>query len=225
MEQTILRPETTDTILKECCQTAARWGAGAVCVRPCDVSDAKRLLHGSDVRVCTMISFPHGGAKTPIKVAEVNEALEDGADEIELMPNIGCLNSEDFDRFEQDIKAVALTTYRRSVLLKVVLETCYVSERLRRIACRICEKAGADYIVTSTGYGTAGASAGDIPALLSYIEGGKMKIKAAGGIKTLDSALDMLGAGASRIATGFVQTILEEASARQREGALEITRR
>lgn len=225
MEQTVLRPETTDAILKECCQIAKSWDIAALCVRPCDIVEAKRLLHGSDVKTCATIAFPHGGAKTNIKVAAAADALEDGADEIELMPNIGSLTSGNFTEFERDIKAVSLVTYRQNKPLRVILETCYLSKQLIAEGCRICLSAGADYVVTSTGYGIAGANAEDVALMKATLADENVKIKASGGIKTLDSALEMLGAGGSRIGTGFVKTILEEASARQREGVLDIVRR
>ena len=153
------------------------------------------------------------------KVAETQKAIDDGAKELMMVLNIGWLLSEKFEYVEQDVKAIAMTAFRRSVPVYVIVETCFLNDRLLKIACKIAENTGAAGVVTSSGYGIAGAKVEDIVKMKSFV-GDKLKVIANGGIKTLDQVLELIGAGADRVCTVMTSAILDEAAARRRAGNL-----
>lgn len=217
LDCTAFRPDTTLADLKECCETAIRFKTASVCVRTCDVMEATKLLRGSKIPVTAMINFPHGGSDTVIKVAEAQKAIEDGAEELELVINIGRLLSDRMEQVEQDIKALHMVAYRKGVLLKVILETCYLPEKYKRMACRMVGRVGAAYVCNATGYGTETVTPEEIRLLVEYTPE-PVKIKAAGGVRTLDQVLALIEAGAHRVGTGNARAILEEAAIRQKEG-------
>jgi deoxyribose-phosphate aldolase len=219
LQHMMTRPDCTAAVLKEGCALAAAWNLAAVCVRPCDIDDTEKLLKGSGIPVAGAICFPHGSSDTTIKVAEVQKAIDDGAKELMSVMNTGRLLSERFEYVEQDIKAIAMMAFRRSVPVHVVFEPGFLNDRLLKIACKMAENAGAAGIVVSTGYGPAGATPEDIVKIKSFC-GDKLKITANGGVKTLDQAIALAEAGADRIATGMTVKILEEAAARRRDGNL-----
>jgi deoxyribose-phosphate aldolase len=177
------------------------------------------MLKGSGIAVAGVIGFPHGSHDMAIKVAETQKAIDDGAKELMMVLNIGWLLSEKFEYVEQDVKAIAMTAFRRSVPVYVIVETCFLNDRLLKIACKIAENTGAAGVVTSSGYGIAGAKVEDIVKMKSFV-GDKLKVIANGGIKTLDQVLELIGAGADRVCTVMTSAILDEAAARRRAGNL-----
>lgn len=219
IDHSLLKPELTIQQVIEGCRLAKEYDVASVCVKPCDVKLAKRELEGGDVIVTTVIGFPHGAHKTETKVFEAKQAIEDGAVELDMVLNIGRLISEDFDYVKQDIKKVIEFAHEKDVKVKVILENCYLTDELKEIACRICEEAGADFVKTSTGYGTSGATIEDIK-LMRKTCSEKVKIKAAGGVRTLDAALAVRKAGAARFGATATKIILDEAAAREKTGKL-----
>jgi deoxyribose-phosphate aldolase len=219
IDHSLLRPELTVDQVKEGCGIAREYEVASVCVKPSDVTLAKKELKGSEVLTTTVIGFPHGSNKTEIKVFETEEAIKDGAVEIDMVLNYGRLLSKDFNYVEKDIHAVVEAAHRHNVIVKVILENCYLTNELKEIACRICENAGADFVKTSTGFGTGGATIDDLK-LMRKTCSSKVRIKAAGGVRTLDTALAVRSAGAVRFGATATKAILEEARARMEKGEL-----
>lgn len=219
IQHMMTRPDCTAAVLKEGCALATAWNLTSVCVRPCDIDDTEKMLKGSGIPVSGVISFPHGSSDTAVKVAEVQKAIDDGAKELMTVMNIGRLLSEKFEYVEQDIRAITMTAFRRGVPVHVVIETCFLNDRLLKIACKMAENTGAAGIVASTGYGPSGAKPEDIVKIKSFL-GEKLKVSANGGVKTLDQAFELAEAGADRVCTGMTVKILEEAAARRRDGNL-----
>lgn len=216
IDHSLLKPELTIQQVIEGCRLAREYDVASVCVKPCDVKLAKKELAGSDVLVTTVIGFPHGAHTTEAKVFEAKQAIKDGAVELDMVLNIGRLLSRDFDYVEDDIRAVVEVAHAQDVKVKVILENCYLTDELKEIACRICEKAGADFVKTSTGYGTSGANIKDIE-LMRRVCSSKVKIKAAGGVRTLDAALAVKRAGATRFGATATKNILDEARVREED--------
>ena len=208
IEYTLLKPTATTGMIEQLCAEARQYYFACVAVNLCWVPLCAKLLKGSGVAVCTGIGFPLGTTATKIKVAETKLAIEQGASEIDMVINIGKAKEGDWKFVEDELAEVALVA-KPAATMKVILETCYLTD-IEKI--KICESAlacGADFVKTSTGFGTAGAKVEDIE-LMSRVVGSRMKVKAAGGIKTLDDALAMLGAGAVRLGTSSGITIMED---------------
>lgn len=208
IDHAILKPDTTLEDLKAGCAIAAQFHTASVCVRPCDVENAVGLLSGTGVKVGTVIGFPHGANETDIKLAEAELAMHRGAVELDMVQNIGRLRSGDSVYVENEIAVLAAVAHRRGALLKVILETCYLTDEQIVSACCLCERAGADYVKTSTGFGSAGAKV-EVVALMRESVSAKVGVKASGGIRTMDDAVRMVQAGAGRLGTGSTKTILE----------------
>ncbi len=219
IDHSLLNPAFTTAQIIEGCKIAREYDTATVCVRPCDVVLAKKELEGSDVLTTTVIGFPHGSNKTSIKVAEAIEAINDGCVELDMVLNIGRLLSRDFDYVEQDIKAVVDVAHERSVIVKVILENCYLTDELKVIACQMCEKVGADFVKTSTGYGTGGATIEDLKLMRRTVSE-KVRVKAAGGVRTLEGALSVKAVGAVRFGATATKPIVEEAAKLEAEGKL-----
>ena len=219
IDHSLLRPELTMEQVIEGCKLAREYNVATVCVRPADVALAKKELESSDVLVTTVIGFPHGSNKTETKVFEAEEAIKDGAVELDMVLNIGKLLSRDFDYVEKDIKAVVDVAHKYNVIVKVILENCYLSDELKVEACKICERAGADYVKTSTGFGTGGATIDDLK-LMRATCGKNVKVKAAGGVRTLDAALEVRSAGAARFGATATVAIIDEARKKEKAGTL-----
>lgn len=219
IDHSLLRPELTVDQVVEGCKIAREYDVASVCVKPCDVALAKKELEGSDVLVTTVVGFPHGAHKTEAKVFEASEAIKDGAVELDMVLNIGRLLSREFDYVKKDVKAVVDTAHKNNVIVKVILENCYLTDELKEIACRLCEEAGADFVKTSTGFGTGGATIEDL-ALMRKTCSPKVRVKAAGGVRTLDSAISVRNAGAVRFGATATKAILDEAAKREGEGSL-----
>ncbi len=208
IDHSLLKPTLTDQEIREGCELAARYKVASVCVRPSDVRLAKEILRNSNVLVTTVIGFPHGTTTTSAKVAEANEAIENGAVELDMVLNIGKLKSGNFDFVKADIKAVTDAAHRRNVLVKVIFENCYLSEEEIIAACRICNDVGVDFAKTSTGYGTGGAEDKDIKLMRQYADP-KIQIKAAGGVRTLERAIEIRELGCTRFGCTATVGILE----------------
>lgn len=198
IDHTSLRPEASARDIERLCGEARRFGFFAACVNPAYVSLAARLLRGSGVRVCTVAGFPLGAGLSETKALEARRAVEQGADEVDMVMDIGALKSGDQARVSNDIRRVRAATRGRT--LKVILETALLSRREKVRACLLARRAGADFVKTSTGFGPGGATAADV-ALLRASVGGRLGVKAAGGIRDRKTALDMLRAGATRLGT------------------------
>lgn len=212
IDYALLGPDILATQVKELCKEAARYKFACVCVNPCYVALAKSELKDSPVKVCTVIGFPHGASHSGAKVFEAKQALLDGADELDMVINIGALKFKDYRTVLEEIRAVREETRKgaKEILLKVILETALLNEEEKIAGCILAKAGGADFVKTSTGFGPGGATVEDI-ALIRKTVGAEMGIKASGGIKDYETALAMIRAGANRIGTSAAIKILEEA--------------
>lgn len=196
IDHTLLKPDASKQDIIRICQEAKQYHFASVCVNPAWTSLVARELQGSGVKTCSVISFPLGSEPPRLKAAAASTVLEDGADEIDMVINIGAVKSGDFDLVEDDIRAVV--NVKKTATLKVIIETCLLTDEEKVKVCQIAKKAGADFVKTSTGFSTGGADARDV-ALMRKTVGPDMGVKASGGIRTLEDAERMLDAGASRI--------------------------
>ncbi len=199
IDHTLLSVTATKEDLALLCKEAEKAGAASVCVPPCFVSDAKKLV--STVKVCTVIGFPNGYHTTASKVFETKDAIEKGADEVDMVVNINRVKEGDFAFVENEIAAVRKASEGK--ILKVIIETCLLTEEEKIALCGAVTRAGADYIKTSTGFSKAGATIEDVLLFKAHI-GKNVKIKAAGGIRSAEDALAFLSAGADRIGASAV---------------------
>ncbi len=209
IDHAILHPGATDDDVERECVAARDLGVAAVLVKPCCVPLAAGLLEGSAVAVGTTVGFPHGGSVTAIKVREAERAMDDGAVELDMVCNIGKALGGQWDDVTEDIAAVLNVAHGRGVILKVIFENCYLSEQCKEQLCRICADLGVDFAKTSTGFGTGGARCEDV-RLMRRLLPSAVKIKAAGGIRTLDDFLGFREAGADRIGTSSTFEIVQE---------------
>jgi len=198
IDHTLLKPEATQEQIKQLCAEAKRYGFASVCINPCWVSSCAELLRNTKVKVCTVIGFPLGANLTAVKAFETQKAIENGAQEVDMVMNIGMLKSGNYDFVESDIRAVVNVAKKNRVLTKVILETCLLTDEEKVISCLLARRAGADFVKTSTGFNKAGATIGDV-ALMRRVVGSAMGVKAAGGVRTREEAEAMIRSGASRI--------------------------
>lgn len=212
-DHTLLKPEATAEQIKRLCQEALEYGFFGVCVNPCYVSLAREYTAGSEVRVCTVVGFPLGATLPEVKAYEAEQAIARGAEEVDMVMNIGALKGKDFRLVREDIAAVVQAAHDHSVAVKVILEMALLEEAEKVKACELALEAGADFVKTSTGFGPGGATVEDV-RLMRRVVGNRMGVKAAGGIATLDQALAMLEAGASRIGASRSVKIMQEARQR-----------
>jgi deoxyribose-phosphate aldolase len=211
IDHTLLKPEATRSEIETLCREAVRFGFASVCVNPCYVPLAVVHTRGSAVKVCTVVGFPLGATLTSAKMFETEEALKLGAVEIDMVQNVGALKSRDDDRVEADIRAVADIAHRGGAICKVILETALLTNDEKVRAALIAKDAGADFVKTSTGFSSAGATVEDV-ALLRAAVGPQMGIKAAGGVRTWDDVEALLQAGATRIGASASVKIVEQAA-------------
>lgn len=207
IEHTNLKPTATPEEISRLCEEAKTYGFGAVCVAPCHVPSAVRLLKGTEVKIVTAVGFPLGSTSTKVKEFETKQAVLDGADEIDMVMNIGMMKADDEKDVMEDIKAVVKAARGKKV--KVIIETCYLTDDEKIKACELAAKAEASFVKTSTGFGPAGANVHDV-RLLKKIVGSRMGVKASGGIRTLKQALELVKAGADRIGTSAGVAIIRE---------------
>lgn len=198
IDHTLLKPEATKQQIETLCAEAKKYGFASVCVNPCYVPICVRLLKETKVKVCTVIGFPLGATSTAAKVFEAEQALRDGAQELDMVINIGMLKSGKYDYVENDILGVVTIAKRYAALTKVIIETCLLTDKEKVKACLLAKRAGADFVKTSTGFAKGGATAGDV-ALMRRVVGTTMGVKAAGGIRSRKEAREMVAAGANRI--------------------------
>lgn len=211
IDHTLLKPDATAEQIVQLCREAMKYGFWSVCVNPYWVPLAKRTLNRSEVKICTVIGFPLGATATRSKSAEAAEAIEAGASEVDMVLNIGALKSGDLPAVAGDIAAVVQTA-GSSALVKVILETGFLTSSEKEIACRLSLEAGADFVKTSTGFGPGGATVADIQ-LMRNVVGPAKGVKASGGVRDVATALAMIAAGASRIGTSSGIAIIAPASA------------
>jgi len=208
IDHSLLRPELTDQDVIEGCRLAKRYNVASVCVRPCDVSLAVSELQGSDVKVGTVVGFPHGNTTTASKAFEARQAVANGAQELDMVINIGALRSGRYDYVENDIRAV-VEAAGEGIIVKVILENCYLTDEEKVKACQLAEAAGAHFVKTSTGFAASGATIEDIKLMRASV-GPKMQVKAAHGVRTLEAALQVIEAGVTRIGATQTAHILED---------------
>jgi len=198
IDHTLLKPEATPDMIEELCQEADEYHFCSVCVSPVFVSLASRLLKASGVRVCTVIGFPSGVNESNVKAFETSEALRQGADEIDMIMNVGMAKAGDWGHVKSDIEAVVRSTQEH--IVKVILETCLLSDDEKVTACEVCVEAGADFVKTSTGFNQAGATVEDIQLMRATV-GPDFGVKASGGVRDHETACKMIEAGATRLGT------------------------
>jgi len=208
IDHTLLRADATREEIVKLCREARKYEFASVCVNPYWVSLVAAELAGSPVKVCTVVGFPLGATTTESKVAETEIALRVGAQEIDMVINVGALKSGDLETVRQDIHAVAEATHRAGAILKVILETALLDDNQKATASTLAKLAGADFVKTSTGFGPSGATAHDV-ALMRMVVGPDMGIKASGGIRTLEDLQKMAAAGATRIGASASVKIVE----------------
>lgn len=200
IDHTLLKPDATDQQISILCQEALRYRFAAVCVNPCHVRRCAELLRGGGVAVCTVIGFPLGATSTHAKVAEAEQALDDGAQELDVVINIGALKSGRDDDAGHDLRSVVQAAQRGGALTKVILETSLLTDEEKVRACHLAVRAGAEFVKTSTGFARGGATLADIELMRKAVEP-SMGVKAAGGIRTREEALAFVERGATRIGT------------------------
>jgi deoxyribose-phosphate aldolase len=198
IDHTLLKPDATVPEIEKLCGEAKKYGFASVCINPGYVSLCARLLKGTDVKVCTVIGFPLGATSTASKAFETEQAIRDGAQEVDMVINIGMLKSGEYDYVENDVFAVVSTAKRYRMLSKVIIETGFLTDEEKIKACMLAKRAGADFVKTSTGFGKGGATVGDI-ALMRRVVGTAMGVKASGGVRSREDALAMVASGADRI--------------------------
>lgn len=208
IDHSLLKPEMTDKEIEDGCRLADRYKVAAVSVRPSDVKLAKKVLKDSEVLIDTIIGFPHGTTTTLTKVTEAKEAIENGAMELDVVLNIGKLKSKDFKYVKQDLQAVAEIAKKNKVVLKIIFENCYLSEDEIIAACKICNEIGADFIKTSTGFGSGGALDKDLTLMRKYAKP-EIQLKAAGGVRSLERAIEVKMLGCTRFGCTVTAGILE----------------
>lgn len=205
-DHTLLRPEATWDEIKELCDDAVKFNTASICIPLCYVKRASEYL-GDKMKVCTVIGFPHGNNTLEAKVFEAEEAVRNGADEIDMVINIGMLKSGDYEYVTREIREIRKATEGK--ILKVIIEACLLSEEEKIQMCKIVTDTGADFIKTSTGFSTGGATFDDVKLFAEHI-GENVKIKAAGGIATLKDAEKFIELGASRLGTSRIVKIAKE---------------
>jgi deoxyribose-phosphate aldolase len=211
IDYTLLSPMATTLEVRRLCDEAKEHGFWSVCVSPTHVRTAAEILHRSGVKVCSVVGFPLGFSVAGVKLVETMKCIEDGADEIDMVMNIGSFKSGRRDAVFSEIKEVADFCRNKDKPLKVILECCYLSDEEKVSAARIADVAGASFVKTSTGFGPSGATVHDVRLLAETVT--RSKVKAAGGIGTLGQALQMLEAGASRLGTSSGVRIMDELAA------------
>jgi len=216
IDHTLLRPEATRSDIVKVCQEARKYNFATVCINPYWVPLVAAQLAGSAVKVCTVIGFPLGATSTEAKVAEAEAALRVGAQELDMVQNIGALRSGDYDAVRSDIAAVAEVTHRAGAILKVILETALLDDNQKVMASMLAKMAKADFVKTSTGFGPSGATTHDVE-LMRMAVGPEIGVKASGGIRTLEDLKKMAAAGATRIGASASVKIVE-ATAGKPEG-------
>jgi len=213
IDHSLLNPKMSDAELRAGCKLAADYAAASVCIKPYFVAPAAKILAGSGVKTGTTIGFPHGGHATAIKVAEAEAALADGAEELDMVVNIGKVLSGDWDFVRADVQAVVAAGHAGGAVVKVIFENCFLADEHKIRLCEICGQVKADFVKTSTGYADGGATIEDVK-LMRARSPSAVQVKAAGGIRTLDRLLEYRAVGVSRIGASRTEEILTECKKR-----------
>ena len=206
IDHTLLKPDASQEQIETLIEEAKKYDFASVCVNPTWVNFAAQALKATDVKVCTVIAFPLGANTPELKAFETSDAIQNGANEIDMVINIGALKSRNFDLVERDIRAVVEAA--KGTLVKVIIETCLLTDDEKVKACQIAQKAGADFVKTSTGFSTGGATVEDV-ALMRKTVGPDMGVKASGGARSYEDALAFIKAGATRIGASSGVAIME----------------
>ena len=207
IDHTVLKADTPLETVKRICDEAMEYGFASVCINPCHVAYCADYLKDSDVNVCTVIGFPLGANTSAVKAFETKDAIANGADEIDMVMNIGALKDKNYDLVRDDVKAVVEAA--NGTLVKVILETCLLTEDEIKKACELSVEAKADYVKTSTGFSTRGATIEDVQIMKAAVQG-KAKVKAAGGVRTHEDMVKIVEAGADRIGTSAGCSLVEK---------------
>ncbi|MHB1355175.1 MAG: deoxyribose-phosphate aldolase [Anaerolineae bacterium] len=213
IDHSLLTPTMTDADLESGCQLAVNYGVASVCIKPYYLARATEILKGSGVKSGVTIGFPHGGHTTTIKLLEAAAALTDGALELDMVVNIGKVLSGDWDYVQADIAAVVEAGHSGNALVKVIFENCYLQDEHKIKLCQICGDVGADFVKTSTGYGSSGALDPDLILMRKYAPP-QVQVKAAGGVRTFDRLLEVRALGVTRVGATATVAILEECKRR-----------
>lgn len=211
IDHTLLKPEATNEQITKLCEEARQYDFASVCVNTCYVPLAKQLLAGSDVKVCCVVGFPLGAMDTVSKAFEAKTAVENGAQEVDMVINIGALKDKDYNYVTKDIAAVVEAS--KPAIVKVIIEACLLTDEEKVEACKCSMNAKAEFVKTSTGFSTHGATPEDV-ALMKKTVGDVCKVKAAGGVRSYNDAMKMIEAGADRLGCSAGIKVMEEAKAR-----------
>lgn len=207
IDHTILKADATEAEVKTLCEEAVKYNFASVCVNPSMVQKAAIILEGSDVKVCTVIGFPLGATTTAVKAFETEDTIKNGATEVDMVINVGKLKERNLDYVRNDIKAV-VDAAKGKAITKVIIESCLLTDEEKVIACQLSKEAGADFVKTSTGFSTGGATAADIKLMRETV-GPEMGVKASGGVRSNEDALLMIENGATRIGASASIAICE----------------
>lgn len=207
-DHTLLKAFALDSQIEQLCREARAHGTASVCVNPCHVQTCAGLLKGTGVKVCTVIGFPLGANTSAVKAFETRDAIANGAEEVDMVINVGALKSGRTEDVYEDIKAVVDAA--AGTLVKVIIETCYLTDEEKVTVCGLARKAGADFVKTSTGFGTGGATPHDVKLMHDAV-GDTMKVKASGGIHNYGEAMAVIEAGADRLGVSATVAIVEGA--------------
>lgn len=218
IDHTLLKPDATPDQIAQLCFEARKYGFASVCINPAWVPLCAQLLQGSPVKVCTVIGFPLGASAPEVKAFEAQNAIEQGATEIDMVINIGALKARDLELVAKDIRGVVNVVHARSLLIKVIIETVLLTDEEKTIACLLAKEAGADFVKTSTGFAGGGATVHDV-ALMRRVVGPEMGVKASGGVRTYEDAASMIKAGATRIGASAGVKIIQGPSSPEKQPA------
>jgi deoxyribose-phosphate aldolase len=213
IDHSLLRPELDDAFVEAGCRLAVEYDVASVCVRPVDVRRAAAILAGSDVKVGTVIGFPHGSSTSATKVFEAERALEDGATELDMVVDIGALKSGRDEDVRRDIEAVVAVAHRSGAIVKVILENAYLTDDEKVRGSRLTEAAGAEFVKTSTGFAPSGATHEDLDLMRRTVSP-DIQVKAAGGVRTLDALIDVMNLGVTRVGATATKAIIDDFRAR-----------
>ena len=216
IDHSLLNPTLSTDELEKGCRLALEYDAASVCIMPYYLKRCREMLEGSTVKASTTIGFPHGGHTTAVKLAEAKQALADGGEELDMVVNISEVLSGDWDYVRQDVKAVVDATHEAGQKVKVIFENCYLNDEQKIALCNICSELGADWVKTSTGYGSGGATTEDLELMVQHTPE-HVQVKAAGGVRDLDRLLEVRALGVTRVGASRTADILDEC--RRRLGA------
>jgi deoxyribose-phosphate aldolase len=210
IDQTLLKPDATKDDIKRLCQEAINYGFWSVCVNPSYISLAARILRDTQVKVCSVVGFPLGANTPEVKAFEAEKAIRDGANEIDMVINLGALKSGDYELVKRDIRDIVKQGVRaqRDTIVKVIIETGFLSDDEKALACEVVKESGANFVKTSTGFNTRGATVQDVRVIRKLV-GPEFGVKASGGIRTYRDAVKLIEAGANRIGTSSGTSIIK----------------